>query len=148
MHVTGPGDELVTPGAGDPHAAAWRPADLAYAQLARQVRGLRVSRYFARQGTYKVESRQAHAEMTGALARLAQELATRGYIATVIARGGLWRPSLVVRNPAVAIRTSEIVAESGWFWWPIAHRLCPVTEPARAAQMIISVLRLGAERDG
>jgi hypothetical protein len=59
----------------------------------------------------------------------------------VIPRGGLWQPSLVVSNPAVAARTSEIIAESGWFWWD-ARRLCEITCAERAARLIISVLRM------
>jgi hypothetical protein len=134
--ATSPGREL--------HKAAWRPADLAYAQLAREIPGLRVSRYFARQGTRKVESDLVHAEMTEALTRLTAELDAQGYCATLVVRGGLWRPSVVVRNPAVAVRTTEIIAESGWFWWPMAYRLCEVGEAARAAGRIIHVLCLGS----
>jgi hypothetical protein len=90
-----------------------------------------------------VESGQELAEMTDALARLGGELIALGYAATLAVRDGLWRPSLVVRNPAVAVRTTEIVAESGWFWWPGAYRLGPVADHAGAARTIISVLHLG-----
>lgn len=132
-----PGSEL--------HDAAWRPADLAYAELARGIRRLRVSRYFARQGTRKVENERTRAEMTEALTSLAAELSACGYHATLVVRDGLWRPSLVVRNPAVAIRTTEITAESGWFWWPLAYRLGQTAEPVQAARRIIHVLHLGPE---
>lgn len=128
------------------HDAAWQPADLAYAQLIRAIPSLRVSRYFARQRTGQVESEQALAEMTDALTHLAAELPTRGYEAILVVRGGLWRPSLVVRNPAVAVRTSEITVGSGWFWWPMAYRVCQPADPARAARLIIDVLRLGPGR--
>jgi hypothetical protein len=141
--VTGPDGELVTPDAYDVHRAAWRPADRAYAQLAREIPELRISRYFARQSTGRAENEQAHREMTAALGRLERELAARGYVVALVARSGLWRPSLVVRNPQIAIRTTEISAESGWFWWPDAYRLCPVTDPVRAARLIIDILRLG-----
>jgi hypothetical protein len=127
------------------HDAAWRPADLAYAQLARGTQGLRVSRYFTRQGTRTVEGEHVLAEMTDALTRLAGELTARGYEAILVVRGGLWRPSAVVRNPAVAVRTTEITAESGLFWWPGAYRLGEMTDPGAAARTIISVLRLGPE---
>jgi hypothetical protein len=50
----------------------------------------------------------------------------------------------VVRNSAVAVRTTEIIAESGWFWWPMAYRLCEMGEAARAAGRIIHVLCLGS----
>src|SRR5580700_10879093 len=102
--VRAPGSEL--------HDAAWRAADLAYAQLELEIPSLRVSRYFNRQTTRKVENEQAVMEMTGTLARLAAELTPRGYEASLVVRGGLWRPSLVIRNPAVAVHTTEIIAES------------------------------------
>jgi hypothetical protein len=136
--VRAPGSEL--------HDAAWRAADLAYAQLELEIPSLRVSRYFNRQTTRKVENEQAVMEMTGTLARLAAELTPRGYEASLVVRGGLWRPSLVIRNPAVAVHTTEIIAESDWFWWPMAYRLCQVADAAGAARTIINVLCLGAER--
>jgi hypothetical protein len=104
---------------------------------------MRVSRYFTRQPTRKVESEQDRAEMTGTLARLGGELTALGYAATLVVPARLCRPSLVVRNLAVAVRTTEIIAESGSFWWPGAYRLCQVTDPAGAARRIMSILRLG-----
>jgi hypothetical protein len=80
--------------------------------------------------------------MEHALPRLSGELTARGYRATLITCGGRWRPSLVVSNPEAAIRTSEIIAESEWYWWPGARRLCEVTDPARAARLIAHALHM------
>jgi hypothetical protein len=127
------------------HAAAWRSAKRAYDRLAREIPGLRASRYFTPQPTRRVETEQDLAAMTGALTRLAAEVAAPACEVTLIVRGGLWRPSLVIRNRAVAVRTTEITADADWFWWPMGHRLCAVADPAGAARTIMSILRLGPE---
>jgi hypothetical protein len=120
--------------------SAWREADLMHAQLRREIPNLRVSYYMARQGTRQVESGEIIETMTEELARLSVELTAGGYRATPIVRGGLWRPSLVVGNPTVAVRTSEIIAESGWFWWPGGRRVGETAGAAHAARLIIQVL--------
>lgn len=81
-----------------------------YAQLIDEIPNLRVSPYMKRQGTREVATKEAVEAMTAALARLSGQLEARDYPATLIQRGGLWRPSLVVSNPVVAVRTSEIIA--------------------------------------
>jgi len=127
--------------------AAWREADLMHAQLRREIPGLRADSYLARQGTRRVETTQVAWAMGHALAGLCGELAARSYRATLITRGGRWRPSLVVSNPETAIRTTEIIAESGWYWWPAARRLCQDSDLARAARLIIHVLHTRCDCD-
>jgi hypothetical protein len=122
--------------------AAWREADLMQKQLRREIPGLRADSYMVRQGNRWVESTQVAEAMERALAGLSRELVARGSRATLLARGGRWRPSLVVSNPEAVVRTSEIIAESGWYWWPGGRGLSDVTEQARAARLIVHALHV------
>lgn len=120
--------------------AAWREADLMFRRLRREVPGLRVPYFLARQNCHVLENSRVAEAMAEELAGLAEALTARGYRAALIGRGGRWRPSLVVSHGEQALRTSEIIVESGWYWWPGARRVCAAGDTARAAGLIVHVL--------
>lgn len=77
-----------------------------------------------------------------ALEKLADELAARGFAAPALSGHGR-PPSLTVASPAAAMLAETVMAEGGWFWWPWADRIAPVTDVAAAADRIAHVLRAG-----
>lgn len=82
-----------------------------------------------------------------ALDQLADELSARGYQARLAAPSER-RPSLAVRNTAVPRMAERVMAEDGWFWWPWADRIAPVTDIAAAAERVSRVLAAGQETSG
>jgi hypothetical protein len=77
---------------------------------------------------------------TAALEKLAAELTARGYRTPALSAHGR-PPSLTVANPAASMLTETVMAEAGWFWWPWADRIAPVSEVAVAAERVARVLR-------
>lgn len=75
-----------------------------------------------------------------ALGRLAAELTARGYRTPVLTPHGR-PPSLTVSNPAVPRMAETVMAEGGWFWWPWADRIGPVSDVRAAADRVARVLR-------
>jgi hypothetical protein len=83
----------------------------------------------------------------GHLEQLGQELAHRGWIASLQEPAGR-NPSLYVQNPdpeAAALNDHVLVAPDGggncWFWWPWASRISPASQIPEAAARIAHVLR-------
>jgi hypothetical protein len=76
---------------------------------------------------------------TASLGKLAAELTSRGYKATLLTPAG--RPlSLVVTNPYVGRLSETVMAHAGWYRWPWADRITPVTDVASAADRVAWVL--------
>ena len=81
----------------------------------------------------------ASEDPAAALEKLAAELAARGFATPALSRHG--RPaSLTVANPAASMLTETVMAEAGWFWWPWADRIAPVTDVSTAADRVARVL--------
>lgn len=81
---------------------------------------------------------------SGALKQLAACFSPDHYRATLVTRPGQ-PPCLTVTNRHATLLTEDIYAGHGWYWWPWAERLAPVTDPATAAARITRVLRARAE---
>lgn len=80
-------------------------------------------------------------DAAAALEKLAAELTARGYRTPSLSPQGR-PPSLTVSNPATSLLTETVMAEGGWFWWPWADRIAPVSDVATAAEHVARVLRV------
>jgi len=88
----------------------------------------------------------------GHLETLRQELASRGWITSLLAPEGRL-PSLFVQNPdpgAAALNDHVLAAPdrdgSCWFWWPWATSISPAGQVPEAADRVTSVLRATESR--
>ncbi|HUZ39288.1 MAG TPA: hypothetical protein VMV17_23440 [Streptosporangiaceae bacterium] len=79
-----------------------------------------------------------------ALDKLAGALAALGCQVPALAPHGR-PPSLTVTNPAAPRMSETVMVDAGWFWWPWADRIAPLTDAAAAAGRVARVLRAGPQ---
>ena len=81
----------------------------------------------------------ARDEMVSALEKLAAALGERGY-ETALTTAQDRQPSLSVSNPRARQLSKSVMAQDGWFWWPWADRIAPMSSISEAADWVARVL--------
>jgi hypothetical protein len=81
---------------------------------------------------------------TSDLEKLAAELATRGFEATLSASSD-GMPCLSVRNPRASVLAETVYAGEGSFWWSWREPIASVDQVMTAAGILARVLRAAGE---
>jgi organic radical activating enzyme len=80
------------------------------------------------------------ADPVAGLEKLAAELDSSVYAASIVTGSGGEPPYLKVTCRNAPILGERIFAQHGYFWWSWAERIAPVTDPATVAAAVARVL--------